>query len=122
MIVKSASEKTLDITQSVLDGQADVIEAAHALCYLVRQDSSIASKEDHTLFIAIASETDHLPVGRVRQEWHPDYLPEKDSEIARCADLWRDQIRAACLRIRRTALVRKLVVQRHNKCRGKICN
>lgn len=110
---KSAIERALEISQSVLDGQTRAIEAAHALCYLVDRDSSIAGKEDRTLFIAVAGETDDLPIGHIRQEWHPDCLPEKDREIARCESLWGDEIRAACVRIRRTALLRKLVVQGH---------
>jgi hypothetical protein len=54
---------------------------------------------DRNLFIGIASETDHLPIGTVRELWHPDFLPEKDREIARCEELWREAARAACERI-----------------------
>jgi hypothetical protein len=113
MAAHTAFETALEISQSVLDGQTGTIEAAHALCSLVHRDPSIASEEDRKLFIAITSETDDLPVGRVRQEWHPDSLPEKDHEIARCEDLWGDRIGAACLRIRRAALLTKLIGQGH---------
>jgi len=35
----------------------------------------------------------------LRDQWHPDFVGEKDREIARCEALWREQIRAACERI-----------------------
>jgi hypothetical protein len=89
----------LQIARSVLKGQTGILEAAHALCPVLHADPSIASEDDFKLFIGILSETDDLPVGQVRREWHPDFLPDKDTEIARCEALWRDAVRAACERI-----------------------
>lgn len=33
------------------------------------------------VFVAIDSETDHLPVGTVRRDWAPEALEEKNREI-----------------------------------------
>ncbi|MGA9673334.1 MAG: hypothetical protein WBQ94_29355 [Terracidiphilus sp.] len=76
-------------------------------------DSDLASKEDLDLICGIASETDDLPTGRVREHWHPDSLREKDCELARCEELWHEKMLLTCKRIRRTLLLRKLVVNRH---------
>jgi len=92
-------ERSLQIARCVLERWIGILEAAHALLPLLHSDPGIASQKDYNLFRGVASKTDDLPVGRVRKEWHPDYLPEKDHEIARCEDLWQDQIRSACERI-----------------------
>jgi hypothetical protein len=92
-------EMALQVARELLRGSIGVLEVARALVPLLHRDQTIASKEDSNLFIGIESETDHLPVGRIRRDWHPEILSEKDKEMARCEDLWRDQVRAACERI-----------------------
>jgi hypothetical protein len=59
----------------------------------------IVSEADFNSICGIDSETDHLPIGRVREHWHQDKLPEKDREIAHCEGLYRDQVHAVCERI-----------------------
>lgn len=59
----------------------------------------MVTEADYKLIIAVESETDDLPIGRLRELWHPDFVGEKDQEIARCEALWGQQIRAACERI-----------------------
>jgi hypothetical protein len=41
-------------------------------------------------FAGIASETDSLPVGEVRQYWNPESLKLKDREIATAEQLYRE--------------------------------
>jgi hypothetical protein len=94
-----ARERSLQIVHFILDRRIGILEGVHALLPLLHSDPGIASQDDYNLFRGIESETDDLPIGKVRKEWHPDYLPEKDQEIARCEDLWRGQIRSACERI-----------------------
>jgi hypothetical protein len=99
MPVNGARERALQIARAVLAGDISVLEAPIALCPLLRSDPTIASKDDAKLMIALESETDHLPIGRVREEWHPDFLPEKDQEVARFEELSRKDVRSACERI-----------------------
>jgi hypothetical protein len=106
-------ERAIEVSNLVLNGEVGIIEAAIDLSRLARLDSSIMSEADSTVFAAIASETDDPPIGRVRQDWRPEALREKDIEIARCEDVWREQVRSACERIRRAALIRKLIVHGH---------
>lgn len=106
-------EKVLEISQSALDREIGVLEAARTLFGLVQAEPAIANKEDQILFVAIESETDNLPIGDVRNEWHPDRLIEKDREIAKCETIWGARVLAACERIRRTALLWKLIVRGH---------
>lgn len=97
--VNGTREPALQIAREVLAGDIPVLEAAITLCPLLRSDPTIASKDDTNLMVALASEIDHLPIGRVREEWHPDFLPAKDQEVARFERLSRKEVRSACERI-----------------------
>jgi hypothetical protein len=97
--------KTLDrdrvqrIARSVLNRQAGVVNAARELLPILRKCPGLATEEDFRFVVAIESETDALPRGRVREVWDPAVLPAKDRETAECEELWGDQFRAACERI-----------------------
>jgi hypothetical protein len=97
--VRLARESVICVTQKALDGQTGVIDAARTLLPLLRRSPELTSEEDFNLVRAIDSETDDLPLGRVREYWDPVVLASKDREIARCESLWRDQLRAVCERI-----------------------
>jgi hypothetical protein len=92
-------DRVVQIARAVLSGQLTAIEASWLLCPIVHQAPGMVTEADYKLIIAVASETDHLPIGRLRELWHLDYLGEKDHEIAGCEALWGEQIRAACERI-----------------------
>lgn len=87
------------IARSVLADQLSILEACRLIRPLVQETPEVVTNEDYNLIVAIESETDDLPIGRLRELWHPDFLPEKDSEIARCEALWRKQVIDACERI-----------------------
>jgi len=94
--------KDREIVQRVaeaLDGQTGVIDAARILLPLLRRLPGLPSEEDFNLIRATVSETDDLPLGRVREHWDPAVLARKDRETARCESLWRVQFRGACERI-----------------------
>jgi len=111
--VQRLEERGLQTVQAVLDGQMSIVEAAHGLLPLLQMKPDLASEEDYDLVRAIVSETDHLPIGRLRELWHSDSLPEKDREIDHLDRLWHEQMLSACQRICRKLLVRKLVLNRH---------
>ena len=111
--INRLEEQAQETVEAVLDERIGIAEATRALLPLLRTNSDLASREDFDLIRAIESETDDLPIGRVREHWHPDSLQEKDCELARCEGLLREQMMSACLRIRRTLLLRKLVVNQH---------
>ena len=113
MTERQSENRGLEIVQDVLDGKKSILEAAVGLLSLLQVKPSLASRDDFNLIRAIESETDDLPIGRIREHWHPDALTEKDREIERLEGLWREQMLAACERIRRALLVRKLVLSQH---------
>ena len=92
-------DRAVEIARAVLAGEIGILEGTRLLVPLLNLDLKIASDEDFNFLRGVDSETDDLPVGRVRQEWHPDSLPAKDVEIARCENLWGSDVRCACERI-----------------------
>jgi hypothetical protein len=73
---KSEHRRAKDVAQAVLDGRTTVLEGVRALVSLAHTDA-IAEVEDRKFIIGIESETDHLPVGGVRELWAPHALKEK---------------------------------------------
>ena len=92
-------ERALQIVRGVLASDIHVLQAVVSLCPLVHSDPTIATTEDASLLIGLRSEMDHLPIGKVRGEWHPDFLSEKDLEIVRLEKLLREDVRSVCERI-----------------------
>lgn len=91
--------RALLIAKNLLESRINAIEAARALIPFLRADPTLAMPEDRKVLAGINSETDDLPVGQVREEWHPDLLLERDKEIERYEKIYRDQVRAICQRI-----------------------
>lgn len=92
-------EEILQIAQRFLDGKIGVIEVSRLL---VSVESSL-SKDDKILdimfFVAIDSETDHLPIGSVRAHWDPQRLIEKDKEFEAVEAYYASESREVCSRL-----------------------
>ena len=51
---------------------------------------------DFAFFVAVHSETDHLPVGEVRRHWAADALRRSDEELLACESFYRDRAVRVC--------------------------
>jgi hypothetical protein len=81
----------------LLQGKLGVIQAA-------RKISSLASRaqlrdEDLLTFVAIASETDKLPIGDVRDLWATHALAKQDVDIARAEAMYKSAAHEAAHRL-----------------------
>jgi hypothetical protein len=72
-----------------------VLEASRELAGL-GHSSGVMSEEIHNVFVGAFSESDHLPIGAVRELWNPQVLLEKDREIANMEAQWKYRVVAAC--------------------------
>ena len=88
------------IVENLLANRIDCLAAARALLPVLKADPEMISAEDFKMLKAIDSETDDLPVGIVREQWHPDALLQKEGDIARCEKLYRRQVHGICERLR----------------------
>lgn len=85
------------VAQRMLNDQLGVIEGSIALAgYAHRIVPDWRVDPDFRLFGAIASETDHLPFGEVRDRWSQGGLAKADTEIEAISDAYRPKVREAC--------------------------
>lgn len=80
----------------ILDRQINLVEGAWRLSALRHDVSRKDFDDDFMLFVAIASETDHIPVGEVRKQYSPDALRKAEAEIAEAEKLYHAQAEVAC--------------------------
>jgi Protein of unknown function (DUF2489) len=58
-----------------------------------------AHDEDFIMFVAVDSETDHLPVDKERHNWSAEALERKDAEIAEAEAFYKNNVIAACRKL-----------------------
>ena len=81
--------------KSYLSGDLGLIEASRKIvgyAHRLRETND----SDFVFFIALDSETDHLPVGISREGWAADSLAKKDKEVKEVEEFYRsDAMNAA---------------------------
>jgi hypothetical protein len=87
-----------EVAQAALSGRMGMLEACRELGRR-GHTRGVMSEEIHNVFVGADSETDHLPMGPVRELWDPQVLLEKDREIARMEAHWKDRVLAACKKL-----------------------
>lgn len=86
--------------RQMLSRQLGVVAASRQIKSLVfRLHGEKFVHEMFGLFIAIDSETDHLPVGPERRHWAAQALASKDAEIHRYEESWRQDAFEAARKI-----------------------
>ena len=98
-LLAAAQQRVTEVASAILRGNVGVIEGSRLLCSLQCRVSSLDHDPDFLPFVGIDSETDHLPVGDVRQHWVAETLVRKDIEIQEVEAFYRDQAVAGCERL-----------------------
>ena len=88
--------RVAEIAAQMLTGNVGMIEGARLLGGLHHEVEVGEDDPDFLMFVAIDSETDHLPVGQERQLWAPESLARKDFELGRAEGLAREDAAEAC--------------------------
>ena len=95
-----ARREAVAAAQAVLAGDLGIIEGARVLSSLApRLVDNWATDPEFHVFGVLDSETDHLPVGRVRELWDPSALAEKDVTVQRIEAASRTEVEEACRRL-----------------------
>ena len=94
--VYGQQQRVVQVAEQILNQEIGLIEGARLLSRLRGEVTESQFDPDFTLFVGIDSETDALPVGDERQLWADSVLLEKDKEIKRLEDFYRDNVVAAC--------------------------
>ena len=87
----------LELARSILDDKVGVIEGSIILAkYAHEVVPDWRVDPDFVVCGALASSTDHLPFGEVRERWSSTALEKADAEIAAITESRRAEIRRAC--------------------------
>jgi hypothetical protein len=87
----------LKMAQSVLGGEIGAIEGSIALARFAHDVvSDWRVDPDFVVFGVVASETDHLPFGLVRERWSVVGLAKADAEIGAITERYQAKVRRAC--------------------------
>jgi hypothetical protein len=86
------------LASRVAQGKETVIEGSRNMLKYrlwMREEQN----KDFDIFVVVGTQSDHLPVGSVRQYWAPDALLQKDKEILKLEDLYRVRVIRSATRI-----------------------
>lgn len=70
--IEQARARIVDTAQEMLAGRISYIEGTRAICGMLNAARLDQLQDPFVNFTAIDSETDAVPVGDVRERWHPD--------------------------------------------------
>ena len=96
-----AIEEILQICRGLLDDSIPVIDGCRRLTSL-RNEIDAGQSAAFDTFIAVDSETDHLPFGEVRARCTLEWLEKADAEIAASERFYREPVRKAADALLRT--------------------
>jgi hypothetical protein len=94
----SQAQEARDVARAIADGQIGLVEGSWKIRDLefAGADADDEMRALLTPFVAVTSETDHLPIGEERANWSPDVLREKDQEIRAYDEACRAQMVPHC--------------------------
>lgn len=87
-------KKIVEIANEVLENKISVVVAARKL-EKYQFGFGLESNKSILFFVALASETENLPIGEERKNWDADALLEKDIEIKNIEDSYREDALSA---------------------------
>ena len=90
-----ARKEIVDIAQGMLNGNIHLILGCRAIRSL-RHKTDISDDEIFLPFIGIDSQTDHFPLGKVRDLCDSEYLAKIDAEINDFLDFAGEHIKESC--------------------------
>ena|SRR5579871_3618109 len=96
---KRNRKRVLVVAKDTLDGIVGIIEGSRMLFDLRHTVTEDSFDPDFNIFVLVASETDHLPIGEVRKYWAPDSLAQKDIEIKETEEFYRNDVKAGCRKL-----------------------
>ncbi len=89
----------VDAARGLADGTAPFVEGVRQLAALRFEVLRLDHDPDFSLFVAIASESDHLPPHELRSRCALAWLEQCDREARELEVLHRQQVRNACARL-----------------------
>ena len=92
-------KEVVEIAQQILKQSLSVVDGSVRLSTLRLDVCDDPADEDFRLFVAIESESDHLPLKEVRKKYSEQALEKADTEIEEIEKIYRGQIQTACKKL-----------------------
>ena len=92
---KSRKSELVGVAEDMLQGKVHLIEGCRRLCIL-RDQIEDAENRVFLVIEGIESETDHFPLGKLRNQCAPEYLKRMDEEMDQYLSVAREDILKAC--------------------------
>lgn len=96
--VENKRIELISIARSMLDGKINLIEGVRKICSL-RHEVGDPDNEVFLSIRAIDSETDHFPIGQIRERCTREYLERMDKKMQHYVADAKDDIFTACREI-----------------------
>ena len=93
--ITAKKEELVAVAAAMIEGNLNLIEGVRKIASL-RYKIEDPTNKIFTYFIAVDSETDHLPLGSMRVHCAPEYLKQADDEMERYLADERSGILKAC--------------------------
>lgn len=93
---ESSKRKSCELAKALLTSNEDYLDTVLALSYLGNNIHGQCWETEFHIFGLITSETDHLPLKKVRQHCCDEFLSKSDSEIQEIINYYSTQVHAAC--------------------------
>lgn len=84
---ESARAELVALCKAMLAGELSYFEGAVMVCSLRHNIRVPENDPDIDAFVLISSETDHLPLQRVREHWSPEALRKLEPEFVK-TEIW----------------------------------
>ena len=97
--VQQLKKQLVELAENMISKRLGFLEGVRRFCNLSSNFNDSERSENFNLFIAIESETDHLPIGSVRKLWSDEALVRVDKEVEESERFYRKQVEAACQEI-----------------------
>ena len=97
--VAEAQKAVVETADGLASGSVPFIKGVHQLAFLRFKVSKLDHDPDFMLFVALASESDHLPPQAIRDQCAQAWLEQCDNEARELEAMYQHQVHAACERL-----------------------
>lgn len=94
--IEQTRERIGVAAKAMLSGECSYIEGARTICELFQRARIDQFAEPFVTFVAIDSETDAVPVAKVREQWHPDAKIKFETEWSKAESYAKSVGEPAC--------------------------
>src|ERR1700722_9284950 len=94
--IAQARTEIAEVCQTMLGGTLSYIEGSRLVCQLLKAANLEQLEPPFVTFVAISSETDNVPVGKFRDQWHPEAKIRHAQEWENAEQYAKNTGEAAC--------------------------